>query len=140
MTTRSMEAPFGWLTRMGMGLMSFFAQFGDAASGGSSGGYQAQSASRPAGGGYYRKKEDDDATGKRPPFPMPGCCRVRYPDGPFCDYPGSDPSRYTCPEGYYRQWWFCPTEPPPYGACAECTTNKDTCWRGDFLCSTWWYV
>lgn len=136
MTTRSMDAPFGWFTKMGMGLLSFFAQFGDAGS--SSGGDQAQASSGDAAGvSSYQTK--DTTTGKRPPFPMPSCCAVYFPNGPFCDYPGSDPSQYTCPQGYYRQWWFCPPT-NSFGACAECTTDKDTCWRGDFLCSTWWYI
>jgi hypothetical protein len=140
MTTRSMEAPFGWLMRMGMGLLSFFAQFGETASGESpaGGGGQAQG-SAGEDEGIFRKKKKDQTTGKKPPFPQPACCGVALPNGPYCDYSGSDPSTFTCPPGYNRQWWFCPTQPPPYGACAECTPAT-TCWQGPFNCSTWWYV
>jgi hypothetical protein len=134
MTTTPMEAPSGWFSRIGMELLSFFAQFGDAGGGASSSG-SAQSSSKSRG----HSAQADATTGKRPPFPMPECCVVYYPNGPFCDYPGTDPSQYTCPPGYYRQWWFCPTT-NSYGACAECTQDQSTCWRGPFQCSTWWYL
>jgi hypothetical protein len=140
MTTTSMEAPFGWFTRIGMELLSFFAQFGEAGSRGASGGDQAQGSSGAAHGAYSAESGTTDQTGKKPPYPMPACCHVAFPNGPYCDYSGSDPRTYTCPPGYYRQWWFCPDQPPAYGACAECTTDQTTCWSGNFNCSTWWYI
>jgi len=137
MTTTSMEAPLGWLARLGMGLVSTFAQYGDWAAAGPSGGYQTQGAAQ--GSAYAKPGETAQESGKRPPFPQPACCGVFFPNGPFCDYPGSDPSRYTCPPGSNRHWWFCPTT-NAYGACAECTTSNIDCFRGEFKCSTWWYV
>lgn len=67
----------------------------------------------------------------------PGCCHLALPNTP-CAYVGQ-PSNYTCPEGYYRQWWYC-TEGTQRRACAECTQSASTCWQGPFVCSIWWWA
>ena len=144
MTTQSMEAPVGWntgspldwLARLGGSMLSFFAQFGDSASGGTSGGYQA-APSEPEEKSY-KKYDEEPVPQQKPPDPLPQCCHVFYPNGPYCNYVGK-PQSYTCPPGYYRQWWFCcEGSRGREAACAECTQSQSTCWSGPFNCSTWW--
>lgn len=74
--------------------------------------------------------------------PIPDCCSLYYdidaePERQ-CPYEGSK-REYTCPEGYYQQYWTC-VEGTRIAACAECTQNQETCWIGDFHCSIWWWV
>ena len=74
--------------------------------------------------------------------PMPDCCSLYYnidlhPERE-CPYEGSK-SEYTCPEGFYQQYWTC-VEGTRIAACAECTESQETCWEGDFHCSIWWWV
>jgi hypothetical protein len=49
------------------------------------------------------------------------------------------PQNYYCPQGYYRQWWYC-TQGTRQVACAECTKSSSTCWSGPFVCSIWWWA
>ncbi len=77
---------------------------------------------------------DGDKEGE---YLVPGCCYLALPNTE-CAYTGSK-SNYTCPSGYYRQWWYC-TEGSRRRACAECTTSRDNCWTGDFNCSIWWWA
>ena len=67
----------------------------------------------------------------------PGCCNLALPNNP-CPYVGQ-PSNFTCPSGYYRQWWYC-NEGSGRRACAECTQNTTSCWFGPFYCSIWWWA
>jgi hypothetical protein len=75
--------------------------------------------------------------GGDPKVMIPGCCHLALPNTP-CPYVGH-PSNYTCPSGYYRQWWYC-TEGSQRRACAECTKSSTTCWQGPFICSIWWWA
>jgi hypothetical protein len=63
------------------------------------------------------------------------CCVLARRDNE-CRYFG-DKASFTCPEGYYRQWWHC-CEGTRLLGCGECTTNTSTCWSGSFACSIWW--
>jgi hypothetical protein len=63
------------------------------------------------------------------------CCHLARLDRE-CQWVGSK-SSFTCPPGYYRQWWYC-CEGTQQLACGECTTNQSTCWSGSFECSIWW--
>jgi hypothetical protein len=77
---------------------------------------------------------DDD---KPPLTDVPGCCNLRYPTGPWCEYSGSR-SNFTCPPGFQRSWWFC-CEGTRQVACAECSTGA-SCWSGPWNCSMWWFT
>jgi hypothetical protein len=70
-------------------------------------------------------------------IPDDKCCVLARPDNE-CYWIGSK-SNFSCPSGYYRQWWYC-CEGSQQIACAECTTNPNTCWSGTFACSIWWYT
>lgn len=70
-------------------------------------------------------------------IPDDKCCHLARPDRE-CQWVGSK-SHYTCPQGYYRQWWYC-CEGTQQVACGECTTSPSTCWSGPFECSIWWYT
>ncbi len=65
------------------------------------------------------------------------CCHLALPDRE-CKYKG-DKSSYTCPSGWYRQWWFC-CEGTRQAGCGECTKSTSTCWQGPFECSIWWWT
>jgi len=142
MTSQSMEMPAAWrsgslfdrLAKLGGNMLSLFAQFGDSASSGGPG-YQMAGANEERS---YGQSGDQPAPQQNPPDPLPRCCRVFYPNGPYCNYVGR-PQDYTCPSGYYRQWWFCcEGSRGREAACAECTQSTSTCWSGPFNCSTWW--
>jgi len=70
-------------------------------------------------------------------IPDDKCCVLARLDNE-CSWVGSK-SNFTCPQGYYRQWWYC-CEGTQQIACAECTTSQNTCWSGSFACSIWWYT
>ena len=72
-----------------------------------------------------------------PREPVPGCCHLALPNTP-CPSVGP-PQNYYCPQGYYRQWWYC-TQGTRQVACAECTKSSSTCWSGPFVCSIWWWA
>ena len=44
---------------------------------------------------------------------------------------------FTCPAGYYKQYWWCTSGTRLIG-CGECTKSTSTCWSGPFACSIWW--
>jgi hypothetical protein len=68
-------------------------------------------------------------------IPEDYCCYLARKDNE-CHWVGSK-SNFTCPQGYYRQWWYC-CEGTQQIACAECTQSQSTCWSGDWECSIWW--
>jgi len=69
-------------------------------------------------------------------IPDDKCCFLARTDNE-CRWLGSK-SNYSCPAGYYRQWWYC-CEGTQQIACGECTQNPSTCWSGGWQCSIWWY-
>lgn len=71
------------------------------------------------------------------PIPDDKCCYLARTDNE-CNWVGSK-SNFTCPEGYYRQWWYC-CEGTQQIACGECTTSESNCWTGPWECSIWWYT
>lgn len=68
-------------------------------------------------------------------IPDDKCCHLARTDNE-CNWVGSK-SQFTCPEGLYRQWWYC-CEGTQQIACGECTESPNTCWSGPFECSIWW--
>lgn len=110
------------LSRLGTGLISFFA-LGSETGGGS-------------GGSGPEKAVSASATAVSE-LRGPGCCHLALPNTP-CSHPQGQPCKYTCPEGYYRQWWYC-REGTRQRGCAECTGDRDSCWYGPFNCSIWWW-
>ena len=118
------RSPFDWLSRAGIGLLSFFA---NSTGGGSS----------SRSGGTTAKRQDQYANQPPPKAePIPACCHLALPNTE-CSYSGAK-SNYTCPTGYYRQWWFC-CEGTRQVGCGECTKSTSTCWSGPFVCSIWWW-
>ena len=69
-------------------------------------------------------------------IPDDKCCHLARPDKE-CNWSLAK-SNYSCPQGFYKQSWYC-CEGTQQVGCGECTTNQDTCWSGDFACSIWWY-
>lgn len=122
MMTQTDEIPYpagarprpGWLSRLGMKLMS--------ALGGQGAGSSAHGRSKEEAGGSL----DDDK-----------CCHLALPNKE-CEYSGHK-SDYTCPDGWNRQWWFC-CEGSTQVGCGECTKSTSTCWEGPFECSIWWWT
>jgi hypothetical protein len=137
MTTTHMEAhpnvwgsgeeisPLRWLSQLGTALLSSFAKVAD----------------RIGGSSPDRQQAGDQSIASVPPpvQPVPACCNLAFPNGPFCHHPPNNKPAYTCPTGFYRQWWYC-CEGTRQAACAECTTSTTTCWQGTFKCSIWWYT
>jgi hypothetical protein len=70
-------------------------------------------------------------------IPDDKCCHLARTDRE-CNWVGSK-SQFTCPEGNYRQWWYC-CEGTQQIACGECTVSQSTCWTGPWACSIWWYT
>ena len=118
------SSPLGWLSRMGINLLSFFSDVNDSAYTGSSGGGEANTyvADEPSGGGGVIV---DDK-----------CCFLARPDNE-CRYQG-DKSNYTCPDGFQKTWWFCCEGTQQIG-CGECSSGP-TCWQGPWECSIFWYT
>jgi hypothetical protein len=74
-----------------------------------------------------------------PAAAAPGCCELRYPNGPWCGgHKGVDGSNWTCPSGYHKRYWSCHTT-NFYYTCWECNTGK-TCWDANFKCSNYFVV
>jgi hypothetical protein len=122
------RSPLDWLSRAGIGLLSFFADLTGGGSGGPSGRSSAKSTT---------KRQDQPAYQPSPEAePIPACCHLALPDTE-CRY-RIVKSNYTCPPGYYRQWWFC-CEGTRQVGCGECTKSTTTCWSGPFICSIWWW-
>jgi hypothetical protein len=70
------------------------------------------------------------------------CCYLAKPDTE-CPYT-NDKAGYTCPDGYYKQWWFCCQGTRQVG-CGECTKSTSTCSElpvrdDNYACSIWWYT
>lgn len=67
----------------------------------------------------------------------PGCCTLRYPNGPYCG--GHAPSNsFSCPSGYHKRYWSCHTE-HFYYTCWECAKGSD-CFSGPWACSNYYVV
>lgn len=132
------------LSRLGTGLISFFArandssgEYGEGPGGGSGGG----TGGGYGGGGQDYPTQPGGYSPEQEPPPTPGemaCCSLAFPSGPFCEYTGRRQD-YVCPDGWYRQWWHC-CEGSRLAGCGECTRDQDTCWQGPFLCSMWWWT
>ncbi|HEY7486703.1 MAG TPA: twin-arginine translocation signal domain-containing protein [Streptosporangiaceae bacterium] len=72
-------------------------------------------------------------------FAAPGCCDLRYPNGPWCGgTKGRDGSGWSCPSGYTKRYWSCHTA-HFYYTCWECTKGS-TCWSGPWKCSNYFVV
>jgi hypothetical protein len=112
-----------WLSRAGMGLLSFFASHGDDATTGVP--------AKPS------VKSNDEAADHPVEQPIPECCSLARPDRE-CHY-AFEKWDYQCPSGYHQQYWTC-CEGTYLVGCGECTTSTSTCWQGDFECSIWWNV
>ena len=141
-TTAHFEAPAqGWspldsLSRLGIGLISFFARVSDssAGSGGKATGETAKQA--PSASATPATSETSAAATSQAPEAFMACCNLAFPNGPFCPYIGWR-RNYYCPPGWYRQWWYC-CQGTQLAGCGECTQSS-TCWQGPFNCSTWWW-
>ena len=117
--TRPGRAPFGWFPRLGMNLLSFFA---DA----SSGGYGA--AAGPCGAGWSGGGTIGDMK----------CCGLARPDNECCYPQNGSKALFKCKAGFQKTWWFCLVGRQAYG-CGECSTGN-TCYMGPWECSILWEV
>lgn len=115
---REVHSPLEWLSRAGIGLLSFFSAVNDASTG---------SKDKPEAKYAERPVEQ----------PIPECCSLARPDRE-CHYTYQK-SEYSCPDGYHQQYWTC-CEGTHLVGCGECTTSTSTCWQGDFECSIWWDI
>lgn len=70
-------------------------------------------------------------------IPDDKCCHLARTDNE-CSWVLTK-SNFTCPEGHYRQWWYC-CEGTQQIACGECTLDPNSCWAGPWECSIWWYT
>jgi hypothetical protein len=70
-------------------------------------------------------------------IPDDKCCSLARLDNE-CSWVISK-ANFTCPEGYFRQWWYC-CEGTQMVACGECTKSETSCWGGPWECSIWWYT
>lgn len=122
-TAGETRSPLDWLSRWGIGLLSHFAKLTD----------KVRDAKK------RHKEEKSGPYGDPTPEPMDDdkCCHLALPNTE-CSYSGSK-ANYTCPPGYYRQWWFCCEGTQQIG-CGECTGDSSTCWSGPFVCSIWWWT
>jgi hypothetical protein len=145
MTTTHVNAPaqsrslLDSLSRLGTGLISFFARVHD--SSGGYGGGAGGTTGGSGGGGQSSPTRPGDYSSEQEPPPTPGemaCCQLAFPNGPFCEYTGRRQD-YVCPDGWYRQWWHC-CEGSRLAGCGECTRSQSTCWEGPFHCSMWWWT
>jgi len=116
---RARRSPLDWLSRMGIGLLSFFSNSDDAASGESS--YD-----EPIGALVDRPVEQ----------PIPDCCILAKPEKE-CHYTGHK-ANYTCPPGFQKQYWPC-CEGTRLVGCGECSSGP-TCFDRPFDCSIWWWI
>jgi hypothetical protein len=143
-TTRLGAAAHSWspvhsLSRLGISLVSFLARtsnprgYGAAAGTGSTtGGHSEQAASQKV------TMVSGDPLATRA---FMACCSLARENQ--CPVEGPSPPghapRYTCPDGYYKQTWYC-CQGHSLAGCGECTTDQTTCWSGDFACSIWWWT
>lgn len=126
---RASRDPLAWLSRLGIGLLSFFAQRMDGEAGAAAGS-QAQSAEA------YKSRAAEGSNGCGRPY---CCCLANYP-GNQCPAPPDQPYDYTCPPNHQKMWWYCTQGTTTYG-CGECVPMTSTnCWTGPWPCSKWWKV
>lgn len=111
-------SPFGWLSSLGMALLSFFARPDER---------------RAQPGRLIRVSE---ATGEckdpcKGPITNIKCCYLACPDRQ-CPYDGSG-SNFKCPPGYNKTYWECTLATTKWG-CGECACGAD-CGSGPWYCS-----
>jgi hypothetical protein len=77
-------------------------------------------------------------------FPDDKCCGLVHLDRE-CYYVGGK-SRFTCPPGLNKLWWYCCEGTLQIG-CGECTLARDSCFSAGpswfpplNRCSIWWYT
>jgi hypothetical protein len=114
--------PFGWLSSIGMALLSFFARPDDPPGRPKSGGYGGGTTGRP-----------DPCKG---PITSIKCCHLACPDRE-CPYENNR-ANFKCPEGYIKTYWTC-TEGSNTIGCGECASG-DSCVDGPWYCSIWFYI
>jgi hypothetical protein len=71
-------------------------------------------------------------------IPDDRCCGLARLDNE-CIYSLGDKSTFTCPEGYYKHWWYC-LEGTRTFACGECNEGRNDCFEPDWACSIFWEV
>jgi hypothetical protein len=64
------------------------------------------------------------------------CCGLARPDNE-CIYYFGDKSTFTCPDGFYKHWWYC-VEGTRTFACGECNSDLNSCFGGPYACSIAW--
>jgi len=109
------RSPFGWLPRLGMNLLSFFADTG-------------------IGGGSAYASDTGPGVPCIGPITQVKCCFLACPSTEF-EYEGNK-SNYSCPDGFQKQYWFCCEGTTQIG-CGECASGND-CGAGPWNCSIWW--
>ena len=110
-----------WLSWLGTGLVSYFAQLGDSGGGGSNKGEELP---------VQPCNTDGSCT------PVRCCCLACA--HVECPYPGSNKADFTCPTGY-RTFWTC-TEGTEKIGCGECAGGPGSCYIDPWYCSIWWRV
>lgn len=108
-----------FVSRLGIGLLSFFSNLTDAGGGGSY--------SDP----YSQPPKDEDI-----PIPDDKCCNLARPDRE-CKFTG-DKSNFTCPEGFQKTFWPC-CEGTRIIGCGECASGP-SCFDAPWDCSIWWWT
>lgn len=114
---------FHLLSRMGIGLLSFFAQFT---------GERPEESSAEQEGDYVVETGEEVRVDPRLDDK---CCTLA--SSTECSYTGSK-SNYRCPPGYSKTIWFC-CEGTRRVGCGECSSGP-TCWDGPWACSIWWWT
>lgn len=115
---RERRSPLDWLSRLGIGLLSFFSNLADEAPGESSAEPYAADADHPV------------------EQPIPDCCTLAVPEKE-CHYSGHK-SDFTCPDGFQKQYWPC-CEGTRLVGCGECASGS-SCFYGPWECSIWWLI
>jgi hypothetical protein len=116
------HSPFGWLARLGLGLVSFFASPSDA---------EARRVTAHPGIGLPPKP----APCNEPITPV-RCCHLACAHKE-CSYTGSK-GNFHCPTGYIKTYWTC-SEGSHLIGCGECASGNN-CGAGPWYCSIWWYI
>ena len=116
------------LSRLGIGLISFFA-LGKESSGGGGGG----------------TGSENTASASATKASLLSLCKIRgcgLANGPpWCEHPSGKPWEYKCPSGSHQAVWTTPDpETNRDVVCGECTSAKgEDCYRGPWPCSIWYF-